>query len=473
MSRLPIRVRLALAFTVAMAVVLALVGVLLQQRLGDALLEQVDDGLESFAVSGVAASASTGGDDEIFVQVLGPGDRIRGVPSEPLVGEEERDRARASPFYLTRDALPHLGGEPARLRISSDPTDPDRATLVVGASLEDREEALDGLLTQLLVVGPLALVLTSVAGYFLAGAALRPVEAMRRRAAEISGQASGQRLPLPPAQDEIRRLGETLNEMVGRLEEGVARERRFVADASHELRTPLALLRAELELAGRRPRTHEELEDALGSAREEVNRLVRLAEDLLVLARADEGRLPLAWEEHLAREVLDAVAGRHDTRAREAGRTIEVDAPDDAVVSGDRLRLEQALGNLVENALRHGAGDVRLEAVENGSLLELRVSDEGPGFAAEYLPHAFERFSRADVARSAGGSGLGLAIVDAIARAHGGTVAAANGADGGAVVTMLIPLSFGGTHDQAARGGLRLDPEPGRSPRVNPRPGTG
>ena len=170
-----------------------------------------------------------------------------------------------------------------------------------------------------------------------------------------------------------------------------------------------------------------------------MHRLARLAEDLLVLARADEGRLPLAHEQHLARELLDAVAGRHDTRAREAGRTIEVEASSDLVLTGDRVRLDQALGNLVDNALRHGAGAIALEAVERGETVELRVSDEGRGFPPDYLPHAFERFSRADVARSAGGSGLGLAIVDAIARAHVGTAIAANRPQGGAVV--LIALS--------------------------------
>ena len=139
-------------------------------------------------------------------------------------------------------------------------------TLVVGASLEDRDEALDELLAQLLVVGPLALLLASGAGYFLAAAALRPVESMRREAAEITGDAAGRRLPLPRARDEIHRLGETLNDMLGRLQESLTRERRFVADASHELRTPLALLQTELELALRHKRTPGELEDALRSA---------------------------------------------------------------------------------------------------------------------------------------------------------------------------------------------------------------
>jgi signal transduction histidine kinase len=231
--------------------------------------------------------------------------------------------------------------------------------------------------------------------------------------------------------------------MLERLDAGLARERRFVADASHELRTPLATLRTELELAMRRPRSPGELEAALRSAGEEVERLVRLAEDLLVLARADDGRLLLRVERHDARGVLDAVAGRSDSRASTAGRALEVFGPEDQILTGDRLRLEQALGNLVDNALRYGEGTVRLEARAENGWFVLSVGDQGEGFPSEFLPHAFERFSRADVARTGGGGvGLGLAIVEAIARAHGGSARAANRADGGAEVTIVISAEF-------------------------------
>ena len=179
-------------------------------------------------------------------------------------------------------------------------------------ALGDRDEVLASLLGLLLVVGPLALLLAAFAGYRLAGAALRPVESMRREAAEISSETSGRRLPVPEARDEVRRLGETLNEMLERLDEGLARERRFVADAGHELRTPLALLRTELELALRRERSPEELAAAIRSATEEVERLIRLAEALLVLDRT--GDAPLRLEELDARELLDAVARRFSAR---------------------------------------------------------------------------------------------------------------------------------------------------------------
>jgi two-component system, OmpR family, sensor kinase len=292
--------------------------------------------------------------------------------------------------------------------------------LVLGASLADREEALDGLLAQLVIGGPIALLLASGAAYLLAGAALRPVEAMRARASQISAETAAQRLPLPDSHDEIFRLGETLNAMLGRLDEGLRRERRFVADAGHELRTPLALLQTELELALRRPRSPEELEGALRSASEEVDRLTRLAEDLLVLASSEDGALPLRVAELSPRDVLESVAKRFATRAGGHGRGLEVAVQSDTTFTGDRLRLEQAVGNLVDNAFRHGEGSVRLEAGREDGRTVLRVRDEGKGFPPEFLPHAFERFTRADESRPRGGAGLGLAIVDAVARAHGG-----------------------------------------------------
>jgi two-component system OmpR family sensor kinase len=459
-SRIPIRLRLTLAFVVGMALVIGLVGTLLYVRLGNSLDDQVNDGLGNRSDTLTALVRSVGdetelrelrlaGDDDAFAQVIGRDGGVlvaAGYEGRALaLTPAEIARARTEEFVVEHD-VESAEGEIHLSRLLVTPVEIDTGTVVVvtGASLEDRNEALEGLVQQLFVVGPLALLLTSVAGYFLAGAALRPVEAMRRRAGEVSSERAGQRLPLPRAHDEIRRLGETLNAMLERLEAGLARERRFVADASHELRTPLALLRTELELASRRPRSREELEQALRSAREDVERLVRLAEDLLVLARVDDGRLPLRVERHSVRELLDAVAGRYDSRAGESGRSLEVVVPHDSTFTGDRLRLEQALGNLVDNALRHGAGTIRLEGGGADGAIELRVSDDGTGFPDDFLPHAFERFSRADVARATGGAGLGLAIADAIARAHGGRARASNRTGGGAEIVLVIPAD---SHD--------------------------
>jgi two-component system OmpR family sensor kinase len=448
MSRLPIRVRLALTFALVMALVFAAVGAFLYVRLGSTLDERIDDNLESRIEDLTALARKTDDVSKIDPSVLeGEGiaritrvkDALAGAAAPDAKGvlssadlEQALDGTEIVEKELEIDGSP----EELRLRVSI----VDDLLIVVGESLEDRDDALDGLLAQLLVVLPVALLVSSVLGYLVAGAAFRPVEAMRRRAAEISAENADQRLPLPRSHDEVYRLGETLNEMLERLDAGLARERRFVADASHELRTPLATLRTELELAMRRPRSAEELERALRSAGEEVERLVRLAEDLLVLARADDGRLLLRVERHDVRGLLDAVAGRHDSRAKAAGRVLEVSGPDDQVITGDRLRLEQALGNLVDNALRYGEGTVRLEPRTENGMLVLSVSDEGEGFPPEFLSHTFERFSRADAARTGGGGvGLGLAIVEAIARAHGGSATAANRPEGGAEITLSIP----------------------------------
>jgi two-component system OmpR family sensor kinase len=310
--------------------------------------------------------------------------------------------------------------------------------LVVTTSLEPREDTLHGLVRELMIAGPVALLLAGLAGYGLATAALRPVEAMRRRAAAISASTPGRRLPVPPGRDELVRLATTLNEMIERLEAAFEHERRFLADASHELRTPLALLRTELELALRRPRSHEELENALRSAAVETERLTRLAEDLLLIARADQGRLPLRRGPVEARALLSSTAARFAPRARREGRTLEVECDDRLVLDADEARLAQALDNLVENALEHGGGTVRLTARATIDAVELHVADEGPGFPPGFSARAFDRFSRADEARSGGGAGLGLAIVDLVTRAHGGEARAANLASGGADVYLSI-----------------------------------
>jgi signal transduction histidine kinase len=291
---------------------------------------------------------------------------------------------------------------------------------------------------ELLIAGPIALLIASLAGYALARAALGPVETMRRRAAAISASTPGRRLPVPPARDEIARLAETLNDMLARLEAALEHERRFVGDASHELRTPLALLRTEIDVALRRTRSVDELEAALRSAGEETERLTRLAEDLLLVARADQGGLPVRPARVSVAPMLEGVAGRFAARAHERGRTLVVSADDHLAVRADRGRLEQALVNMVENALAHGRGVVELKAVRRGQRVELHVLDEGPGFPPDFLPRAFDRFSRADEARGRGGTGLGLSIVDAIARAHGGRAGAGERPGGGADVWITV-----------------------------------
>ena len=446
------RLRLTLAFALAMAVVLLGTGLFVYLRLGATLDEQIENGLRSRAddvaalVRGTDAGLGSGLADteDSFAQVIGPDGRVRdatpGLVARPLLAGDLLMMARRSTIVTEREGLPGLDG--ARARLLATPVEDRGRTLVVvaGASLEDRDEALTSLLAQLLVGGPVALALASLLGYGLAAAALRPVEAMRRRAAEISATTTGRRLPVPRADDEVRQLAGTLNDMLDRLEAGFDRERRFVAEASHELRTPLALMRTELELALRRPRSAEELREAVASAAEETDRLARLADDLLVLARSDEGELGLSREPLFAKELLATVAHRFAVRAAQSGREVEVDAPAELGLTGDRLRLGQALGNLVDNALRHGGGVVSVSGRRNGEAVELHVTDQGPGLPPDFLPVAFERFSRPERSRSEGGAGLGLALAEAVAKAHGGTAHAVNLPGGGADVWLALPV---------------------------------
>jgi signal transduction histidine kinase len=436
--------RLTLAFAFAMALVLVATGAFLYFRLAVSLDEAIDESLEARAAELApqvvrGESVARGGDaDDRVVQVLDArGDVVNGSAT-PLLESETLADARQSASWLVLD---DVSGADGRVRILATPVDTSAGTLVllVGSSLEDRDDAVQGLLALLLVVGPAALLLASLLGYGLATLALRPVESMRAEAAAISASEPGRRLPLPQARDEISRLGETLNRMLDRLETALERERTFVADASHELRTPIALLKAELELALRRPRSQAELSGALRSAAAEADRLAQLADDLLLLARADEGKLALNRTRTSARELLSSVATRFARRGDEAGRAIEVEALESLSVDADPLRLEQALANLLENALRHGGGSIRLAAVARNGSVELHVLDEGRGFPPAFLPHAFDRFSQADDARSGDGTGLGLTIADVIARAHGGSVHAANRAEGGADVWLSLP----------------------------------
>jgi signal transduction histidine kinase len=450
-SRLPIRIRLTLPFAAAMALVLAALGGFVYLRVGSNLLNSTDQTLFAKATEatirlerGQAPLSRNPGARVGIAQVLTRGRSVSesqpsGLP--PLLTAAELGTVFGGRSVRTTVEVP---GRTGRWRLLAIPVNNARGrrALVLASSLDDRAESLERLRKELLVGSPLALLLATLAGYVLAGAALRPVEEMRRKAGAISASTPGSRLPVPPARDEISRLAETLNDMLERLETAFEHERRFVADASHELRTPLALLRTELELALRHPRSREELEDALRSAVEETDRLTSLAADLLLIARSDQGQLAVQPEPTAASELLDAVGARFAARAEELGRDITVVDAVDAVVEADARRVEQALGNLVDNALVHGRGAITLAAVPAGDRLELHVRDEGPGFPAGFATRAFDRFSRADEARPRPGSGLGLAIVQTIAQAHGGS-AGVSQTPGDADVWISLPLSRG------------------------------
>jgi two-component system OmpR family sensor kinase len=437
-----------------MALVLGATGVFVYLRFSSELDATINAGLRSRAsdVAALIREADSGlreggqnlvGRTESFAEVLDAGGRVSdsslAVGQHLLLTPAELKRALREPIFLNRGPLPGLKEKSRLLAVPVRARGRERV-VVVGTSTESRGESLTDLAQLLLVGGPVALLLASLAAYWVAAAALRPVEAMRSRAAEISAAEPDQRLPVPPTRDEIARLGTTLNEMLERLGEALAHERAFVADASHELRTPLAILRTELELALAKGRSPEELRAALASAAEETDRLTQLSEDLLTIAQTERGELPLRLTRVALAATLEGVDRRFARRAEERGRRIEVAAPASLVLEADRLRLDQAIGSMVDNALRYGAGPIEIVAGGRNGSVEIHVLDRGEGFPEGFLGRAFERFSRASSSNRDGGSGLGLAIVQTVARAHGGEAHAANRSEGGADVWMSLPL---------------------------------
>jgi signal transduction histidine kinase len=445
-----------------MAVVLGAVGVFVYLRFSAELDATINSGLESRAsdVAALVKEADSGlregrqslvGRGESFAQVLSSAGAVEdsspAVGGRVLLAPAELRRALRGRIFLNRGPLPGLEDDSRLLAVPVTARGREQVA-VVGTSTEPRDESLTDLLQLLLLGGPVALLLASVAAYGVAAGALKPVERMRTQAAEISAAEPGKRLSVPPSRDEIARLGATLNEMLARLGEALEHERAFVADASHELRTPLAILRTELELALTEGRSPQELRDAIASAAEETDRLTQLSEDLLAIAQTEQGELPLKLSQVELREMLEAVERRFSRRAVEAGRAIEV-IGEATEIAADRLRLDQAVGSMVDNALRYGSGQIRLCLRCSEKEVEIHVIDQGDGFPEEFVGRAFERFSRASSSRRDGGSGLGLPIVQTVAHAHGGEAHAAN-VERGADVWLTLPYR----RDGAATGNV-------------------
>ncbi len=475
--RLPIRARLTIAFIGVMAVVLIAAGGFLYAQFRADLDAQINAALRAEAAD-VKALVADGGPREIadsgapLAQVFSAGGQRlastrKARPASLLSAQQAAGAVRVRQPIRTEQ----LDSGPVRvLAVSATAPGMRPLALAVADPLRLRDHELSHLRSLLLTDGPLALLLAGLAGYGLARAALKPVDRMRGELERISDRVEP--LPVPDTSDEIAALGHTLNALLGRVRAAVSRERRLVSDASHELRTPLTTLRAEIDLALLGDRDPGELRAALESAAEEARRMSRLADDLLILARADQGRLPLHPEPHAPDVLLEAAAARAQAAAEIRGRSLVVQpggVPSGVAVLADPDRTAQALGNLITNALLYGEGTVILRAELTGSLVELHVRDQGAGFQDELLGRAFERFGRGERARSREpGSGLGLAIVEAVAVAHGGEARATNRPQGGADVWIALPMSRAGGRPLApppepvagAANGLdRLNPE--------------
>lgn len=421
-----LRARVAVAFLVTTAVAMLALGFYVQLRVHDTLEQGLRDQLdgEMDGLTGLPPGERTGAVErlagDIHGQVLSVDGEILASSTaviEPLVDEGDLDDGYSEAHVRVLDDLLEARRGTEELEIDNEEVvvlvrTMDDQVVVLAVESEHTDEAVAAVRRQLLISGPVALGLAGALGYLVAGLGLRPVERMRARAATISSRSAGERLPVPPA-TELRKLAVTLNAMLDRLDEGLDRERRFVADASHELRTPLALLRTEIDLALSGPRSAEDLHEALVSAEEEVRRLIELSENLLALAGADAGALQVQVEEVDLAALAADVVRRFQATAETASRSVSIAGDRSVRVAGDPERLGRVVSNLVDNALKHGAGDVEVRVVDGPDVV-LEVSDGGAGFQEE---RPFERF-----AASHGSVGLGLPIVDEIIRAHGGRI---------------------------------------------------
>src|SRR5512134_1187846 len=305
------------------------------------------------------------------------------------------------------------------------------------------------LLRSMLLIAPVILIGAIVVGYWLAGTSLRPVEVIMDEVDAISdGRSLHRRLAVPISGDEMARLALTVNGMLARLEQSFASLHRFTADASHELKTPLMVLRAGVERALVHPGVPPEILQSLDETLAQINQMSEMVENLLTLARADEGRAPLAVEESDLRELLGDVAETAGMLGESAGITVRADIPEHRVLLAvDRHRIREMLLNLVTNAIKYTpqGGTVGLGLEEDDGAVVITVRDSGIGIAPGDLPHIFERFWRADPARSRTGdrpgTGLGLAITKWIAEAHGGTITVQSRPGRGTVFVVRLPKS--------------------------------
>jgi signal transduction histidine kinase len=372
-------------------------------------------------------------DDDLFIQIIDDEGEV--VASSPLVTGEAAV-ADLEPGASARVSIPADDDDFLAVAAEAD-TDDGRFSVIAARTLDAVNESTE-VVADLLTLGlPLLLVVVAATTWAVVGRSLAPVESIRREVDEISAAELHRRVPAPAGSDEIARLAATMNRMLGRLEEGQARQRRFIADASHELRSPVASIRQHAEVAI----SHPEL-TSVGELSETVyaenRRVERLVDDLLLLARADEHTLQLrrrpvdlddlVFDE--ARRLRDATDLRIETTAVSAGR-----------VSGDAASLRRVLRNLGDNAARHARGHVAFALGEHDGAVQLDVDDDGPGIAADDRQRVFERFVRLDDARArdSGGSGLGLAIVAEVVSAHGGAITISDSGLGGARVEVRFP----------------------------------
>jgi two-component system heavy metal sensor histidine kinase CusS len=472
MSWLSIRWRLTLWYGAVLATVLAVFGVsvylmmrhLLLARTGTGMSMEATEVAEEVARAQDRSALSTwlerrfarhpGYDIQLSTPVgeaLFRSDRIRGAglprPTEPPTDG--------------RQTFESLGGRTGHDRLLNRviPGPDGPLVLQIAAPLEADDRELRELLTIMLLAGPLALAVALGGGYVLAYRALAPVDRMTVDADQITATRLDRRLDIPNPNDELGRLGATLNGMIGRLERSFDEIRRFTADAAHELRTPLTVMRNVAEVALRSPREPEQYRRVLGDMLEEVERLTRLAEQLLFLCREDAGLIPVATTMVRLDDLVRNAAEHMSVVAEAKGLTLECGQPAACPVRGDADQLRRLLFNLLDNAIKFtpAGGTVCVTLERSDGSARVVVADAGIGILPEHIPHVFERFYRVDPARGqeSGGTGLGLAIGRSIAEAHGGQLQIESTISQGTRATLTLPVPSSAaseTGDHRARG---------------------
>ena len=360
---------------------------------------------------------------------------------EPLVDAATLERILRGEGVMTDVRLNGARGRAFGLAADKDGA---RYAFVVAVPLDTIDVALSTLAKSLVLAGALALLATGVVGFRLASLALAPVDLMTDRARRIGEDTLTARLDEPGTGDEIDRLAHVLNEMLDRLASAVASHQRFAADASHELRSPLAALRGQIEVALRRARTADEYRAVLESCLEEVERLGRLAESLLELARADASGLELDFADVELEPVVVSVERELSAEAETRHVAFENRIPAGLTVIGDADRLRRVLANLIANAIHYtkpGGGTVTVTAQNGGHETRIEVRDSGIGLDAGQREKVFERFWRGDGARSGHtwGTGLGLSICREIVRAHGGRIEVTSAPGAGSTFSVVLP----------------------------------
>jgi heavy metal sensor kinase len=385
-----------------------------------------------------------------IVQLFGSDGRLIAA-SLPVTGTTLLPRGDLRPLLDPRARLTNIisqavSGRPVRFRTMTLPiTERGQLAYVVRVlrSLDVQERNLRWLRLILVLALTLATALSGVAGAFLAGRALRPVERMVDSARGISAENLRERVPVPETGDELKRLAETFNGMLDRIEEGFSFHRQFWEDVAHQLKTPLAIMKGEIEVALRTGGGPAESRDVLASNLEEINGLIGLIEKMLTLARLDRGGAPDADAEL----DLAALAGRaaEDFRGLAEDKRVRLvlSAPDPVPVRGDRDRLRGILYILIDNAVKYtpAGGTVAIEAVKDGTWARLAVSDTGPGIPEADLPGIFDRFRRTGRPAGGRGFGLGLSIAKAVAENHGGRIEVRSRPGEGATFTVRLPLT--------------------------------